>query len=177
MFMNVPNTYSRTARLLHWSVAAFILVLVPVGFLMGRIGSTPWTGTLYSSHKLAGFLVLWLVILRLAYRLLKGAPTAAKSLKPWEITVSSSVHWALYVLLLIVPLLGWMGTSAFGALTVYGVFSLPAVTGIDKDAAKLWLLWHGWLAIGLSILMALHIGAALNHALIRKDGVFHRMWG
>jgi len=84
------------------------------------------------------------------------------------------VHYALYALLFIVPLLGWIGISMYPALNIFGVFNLPSLTG-KSDAAEQVLAIHKFAAWTLVALAALHIAAALYHHLIRKDGVLARM--
>jgi cytochrome b561 len=173
--MKVFEAYKPAARHMHWLTAFLVLLLIPVGFFMGDMPQA-LKGTFYSTHKLIGVIVLALVIGRLLYRFRNAAPKPEASLKPLEVIVSSTVHWALYVLLLAVPLLGWLGVSAFGAVNIYGLFNLPALIGPDKELAKTLLFFHGWLAIGISILIGLHIIAALQHHFIRKDNVLRRMW-
>ena len=173
--------YKAPARVLHWVTAAIVFVMLPLGLAMAYRGNTLdiWDGLtdfLYSTHKLLGFLLLWLVCGRLAYRLVNGAPPDEPGLPVWQAVASHLVHWALYGLLLAVPLLGWIGVSLYPALDLFGLFSLPALAAPDEATAKRILWLHGWLAIGLAALVALHIAAALHHHLIRRDGVLRRMW-
>lgn len=172
--------YSPTARALHWITAAAVFVMVPVGLAMTYRGNALdiWDGVtdaLYSTHKLTGFLLLWLGIGRLLYRLVHGAPPDEPTLEWWQKAASHIVHWALYGLLVIVPLLGWIGISLFPALTIFNLFDLPALAAPNEEAAKRVLAVHGWLAILLALLACGHIGAALSHHFIRKDGVLRRM--
>ncbi|RXT48015.1 hypothetical protein B6S44_23300 [Bosea sp. Tri-44] len=172
--------YSRGARTLHWITAAAVFVMVPLGFAMTYRGNTLdiWDGVtdaLYSTHKLIGFLVLWLSAGRLIYRLLRGAPPDEPTLEWWQKAASHLVHWALYGLLLIVPLLGWIGITLFPSLTVFGLFDLPALAAPNEEVAKRVLFVHGWVAILLALLVCGHIAAALFHYFIRKDGVLRRM--
>lgn len=172
--------YSPVARRLHWATVAALIVMIPLGFAMTYRGNTLdiWDGltdALYSTHKLLGFLVLWLSAGRLIYRLVHGAPPDEPTLEWWQKAASHLVHWALYGLLLIVPLLGWIGISLFPSLTVFGLFDLPALAPPNEEAAKRVLFVHGWLAILLALLVCGHIAAALFHYFIRKDGVLRRM--
>lgn len=172
--------YSAAARRFHWITVAAVLVMVPLGLGMTYRGNTLdiWDGLtngLYSAHKLLGFLVLWLSAGRLIYRLVRGAPPDEPTLEWWHKAASRLVHWALYGLLLVVPLLGWIGVSLFPALTIFDLFNLPALASPDEEAAKRVLALHGWLAILLVLTIAGHVGAALYHHFIRKDGVMRRM--
>jgi cytochrome b561 len=173
------NVYSRVARQLHWITAGFIFAMIPIGIYMVRRGEATnfdaMTNTLYSNHKLFGFILLWLVVARLAYRLVKGAPPDEPTLEPWQKTVSHLTHWAIYGLLLAVPILGWLGVSYFDARgTSIGV-NLPALVSKNDDAAKTVFMLHKFGAILLAILALMHIAAALQHHFIRKDGVLRRM--
>lgn len=172
--------YSPVARRFHWITVAAVFVMIPLGLGMTYRGNTLdiWDGLtngLYSAHKLLGFLVLWLTAGRLTYRLLRGAPPDEPTLAWWQKAASHLVHWALYGLLLIVPLFGWIGVSLYPALTIFDLFNLPALTGPNEEVAKRVLALHGWLAMLLGLAIAGHIVAALSHHFIRKDGVLRRM--
>lgn len=172
--------YSPAARGLHWTVAAFVAVMIPLGLYMVARGEATnfdaLTGSLYSLHKLLGFVLLWLVVLRVLVRLRRGAPPPVATLTPFERLASRLVHGALYVLLLIVPLLGWAGVSAYPALDIFGLFNLPAILPPDEALANRVLGVHGLLALTLGLLALAHIAAALYHRFIKRDGVLRRMW-
>jgi cytochrome b561 len=171
--------YSRAARQFHWISAGFIFVMIPVGiYMVDRGAATNFdalTNTLYSNHKMFGFILLWIVAARLVYRLVKGAPPDEPTLAPWQKAVSHAVHWSIYGLMLAVPLLGWIGVSLFPALGIPFGLSLPALTSPNQDMAKTVFLLHKFGAILLGLLVLMHVGAALQHHFIRKDGVLRRM--
>ena len=177
---NVPARYAPAARLLHWVVALLVIGLIPLGLYMVARGEATGfdalTGSLYSLHKLVGFLVLWLMVLRVLVRLRRRAPAPLASLTLFERVGSVTVHAALYLLLLVVPLLGWAGTSAYPALDVFGLFNLPALLPPDEALAKRILGIHGLLAQLLGVLALGHIAAALYHRFLKRDGVMARMW-
>lgn len=172
--------YGGTARLLHWIVAALVLVQLPLGYLMVYRGSTLniWdslTNTLYSSHKLIGMVILVVMLARLAYRLTRGAPADEPTIESWQKSVSHLTHWALYILLIGVALGGWLGVSLFGATGIFDWFSLPSLAGQDQAAAKRVFFLHFLGALAITCLAGIHIAAALYHHLVRKDGVLRRM--
>ncbi|PZO04520.1 MAG: cytochrome B [Hyphomicrobiales bacterium] len=172
--------YSAAARHMHWATAGAVLFMVPLGLAMTYRGNTlnVWDGltdALYSSHKVLGFLVLWLVAGRLAYRLIRGAPPDEPTLLWWQKAGSHLLHWALYGLLLVVPLLGWIGISLYPSLKVFGLIDLPAIATPNEDLANSVLTVHGKLAIVMALLACAHVGAALYHHIIRRDGVLRRM--
>ena len=133
------------------------------------------TNALYSSHKLLGVLLFFVIVARLAYRFSHGAPPDEPSLEPWQRVASHVTHWAIYGLLLLVPVIGWFGVQLFPALDVFGWFSLPAVVSPDTAASAWVLRLHGIAAFVLLWLLASHVAAALFHHFIRKDGVLVRM--
>ncbi|HZA00759.1 MAG TPA: cytochrome b/b6 domain-containing protein [Hyphomicrobiaceae bacterium] len=174
------ETYSLTARRFHWWMVAFLAVQIPIGLVMNYRGNVLdiWdatTNALYSGHKLLGFVLLWIVVARLSYRLWHGVPDHEPTIEPWQRTVSRSNHWGLYVLLLVLPLLGWIGVSLYPALEVFGPFSLPALAAPNKAAAEWVLAVHKALAFLLIALIGLHVSAALYHYFVRRDGVLRRM--
>lgn len=174
-----PAIYSPAARFFHWLTFGFLIVMIPVGVIMADRGERNiWDGTtnaLYSGHKLAGFVLLFILIARLGYRLIKGAPPPEPTIEPWQRTVSAINHWGLYIVLFAMALTGWLGTSLFPALEIFGLFKLPALASPDQEASKRVLDLHGLLAFGLIALTAMHVGAALYHHFVRKDGVLRRM--
>ncbi|MBA3479455.1 MAG: cytochrome b [Lautropia sp.] len=172
--------YTRTARALHWTTVALLAVQFPVGLYMVYRGSSLnlWdtvTNVLYSGHKLAGMTILIIVLWRLVYRTTRGVPAHEPTIEPWQRIVSRLNHWGLYALLIAAPIAGYIGISLFPALDFFGLFSLPAVVAPDKEAAKTVFDVHRILVLLLALLIAMHVGAALYHYLVRKDNVLGRM--
>jgi cytochrome b561 len=172
-------TYSTAARRLHWWTVAFLAMQIPVGLFMVRYGAATNfaepTGKLYDVHKLLGLTILLLAGARLIYRLVHGAPADEPTLKPWEKVVSHVTHWAIYALLIVVPLLGWLAVSHYGPFEPFGI-KLPTLAAQDDARATQVFFLHMVAAYALIVLLAMHVGAALQHYLIRKDGVLRRMW-
>jgi cytochrome b561 len=172
--------YSPAARALHWLTVLMVTTMVPVGlFMTSRAERNIWDGltnALYSSHKLAGVLLLTLVIVRLAYRFMHGAPPDEPSIEPWQKLASHVTHWTLYALLLVVPILGWIGISLYPALDIFGLFKLPGLVAPNQPASSTVFFLHKLGAFALVALVAVHVGAALFHYFVRKDGVLRRMW-
>lgn len=174
------EVYSSPARAFHWIMAVLVLLQLPVGFYMVYRGTDLkiWddlTGNLYTGHKLFGAVLLALILMRFLYRMSHGAPKLPAFVAPWQKMASEFTHWMIYALLIAVPVLGYIGTSMFGALNIWGLFKLPAVTAVDKEFAKVVLAYHGWAAIALSVLVGVHIAAALYHRIVLKDLVVARM--
>jgi cytochrome b561 len=176
-----PLVYSDTARKFHWLTAALILVMLPLGFAMTYRGNTlnifdGTTNAMYSAHKLGGFIVLWLVAARLFYRLKNGAPASEAGLAKWQVSASHATHWALYLLLLLVPLGGWLGVSLYGARDVFGLFSLPPIAPVNQAMSETVFKLHGLGAFLILLLVGAHIAGAIYHHAVRRDGVLRRMW-
>ncbi len=168
--------YSRTAKILHWSVALCVVAAIPIGIAMPIVGRGSLQDALYFIHKSLGVLIFVLMIWRIAYRLLAGAPAAEPGLERWQRAASSAVHGLLYVLLLAMPVLGYVALSAFGATTpVFGLIELPPLIAKDPALAERLFALHGWIGFAVAALAAAHIGAALQHHFIHKDGVLRRM--
>jgi len=168
--------YPATSKVLHWLVAACVLTTAPVAIAMVQVGEGPTQNMLYNLHKSLGVLILVLMALRLINRLAVGAPIPDPGIEPWQQTVSSAVHTSLYVLLLAMPIVGYIANSAYGAATpFFGLFDLPAIVGKNETlAAQLFAIHRGagWLVI---VLVLMHVGAALFHYFIRRDNVLQRM--
>ncbi|MFO7995069.1 MAG: cytochrome b [Marinobacter sp.] len=167
-------------RVLHWVMALMVLTLIPIGLWMAsRAEADIWgalTNTLYSAHKAIGFSVLLLMILRIGMKIRLKSPPYPDEMPRRLQLAAKSVHHLIYILLVLTPLLGWAGVTAYPALGILGDVTLPAMPLVPQDeelAARLFYI-HGWLAITLGVLIAGHIAAALRH-LFRKDGIFQRM--
>ena len=175
-----PKAYAPVARMLHWITVGFVLALFPLGWAMTYRGNKLdiWDGLtngLYSTHKLLGFTLFWIVIARLVYRLRNGAPPDEPTLEPWQRLASHITHWTLYGLLALVPLMGWIGISLYPARDIFGLFQLPALWTPNQPASKVVFEIHQTLGKIMLMLIIAHIGAALFHHFVRKDGVLRRM--
>jgi cytochrome b561 len=116
------------------------------------------------------------MILRLINRLAVGAPRADPGIEPWQKTVSSVVHTSLYVLLLAMPVVGYIANSAYGATTpFFGLFELPMIVDKNEMLATQLFAIHRWVGYLVIILILTHVSAALYHYLIRRDTVLQRM--
>src|SRR5262249_35690470 len=132
------QTYSTGARHFHWWTVLLIAIQIPLGLYMvsyaERTNFASPTGEMYDSHKLIGMLILLFVVARLAYRLLHGAPGDEPTLAAWQRVISHITHWAIYALLLVVPMLGWLATSAYGPFSPFGI-PLPRLLAENQDLA------------------------------------------
>ena len=174
--MNVPGQYSKPAVIVHWMIAILVLVALPLGYYMTELSLSPRKLQLISWHKWIGFTVLLLFIPRLVLRLTKPVPAPVDSMPGWQRAVASITHVALYLLIIAVPLTGWLMSSAKGFPVVYlGLVPLPDLVGKDEALGKLFKSTHEILTSGLMLLVALHIAAALKHHIIDRDETLVRM--
>lgn len=181
--MTMPNRtsqaatpYAPPARWLHWIMAALVLCVIPAGFVMMNMDDGPAQNRLFDLHRSIGFTILCLAVVRVAVRVANGRPPHLDHVPGWQWIIADTVHYALYALIFIMPLLGWLGSNAFGSqVSVFGLFTLPTLVAKDDALSDLFNGWHVRLAFVMTALVALHILAALYHAIIRRDGVLARM--
>lgn len=168
--------YTRTAIMLHWLIALLIFGAFPLGLYMSELPLSPTRLRLYSYHKWIGITVLMLAILRLGWRAFHRPPPLPTSMPHWQQVATHAMHHLLYLLLLIVPLSGWMMSSAKGFQTVwFGVLPLPSLVDKDKALGELLTEVHEGLNWTLLVLVGVHVVAALKHHFIDRDGLLSRM--
>jgi cytochrome b561 len=178
------DRYSTVAIILHWVIAILILTNLYVGLsYVNAHGLAKFN--LLQLHKSVGFTVLAFSLLRLVWRLVNPAPPYPDSMKPWEKLAASAVHWGFYVIMIGMPLTGWIIVSASPTnipTLLYKtvpfphlgfIHALPMVTRRALEGQVSWV--HDILAWGTMALLVLHVGAALKHQFWNKDGVLYRM--
>lgn len=167
--------FTPAQRVLHWLMAACILTMFFIG--VGMVSTiAPKYLPLIAIHKSLGVVILLLVLIRLGLRLRYGAPALPVGLPiPMKLAAKLS-HYLLYALMIVMPLLGWaMLSAADYPVVVFGGMHLPMI--LPQSDSVHTLLWdaHYYLAFAFFALVLLHLGAALFHGLIRRDGVFNSM--
>jgi cytochrome b561 len=168
--------YPATSKLLHWLVAACVLTTAPVAIAMTRVGQGATQDALYAFHKSIGVLILVLMLLRLVNRLAVGAPIAEPGIERWQKVASSIVHTLFYVLLIAMPIVGYVATSAYGAPpSFFGLFTMPPIVAKDEALATQLFTLHRWVGYLLIVLVLTHVSAALYHHFVRGDNVLQRM--
>jgi cytochrome b561 len=172
--------YSTVAIVLHWLLGLSIFAMFAIGIYMSDLPFSPLRLKLYNYHKWAGITFLILSVLRLLCRLVNRPPALPKAVEQampeWQTKVYHATHYALYALFFAVPLIGWAYSSAAGfPIVLFGVLPLPDFMSVDKEFAKQIKELHELSAFALVGLALLHIGAALKHHFIDKDGLVSRM--
>ncbi len=169
-------TYTRTAKSLHWLMALLLIGLLALGFYMHDLPLSPEKLQLYAWHKWAGVSAFLLVLLRLSWRLAHTPPPLPASMPRTMQLAAHAGHLLLYVLMLAIPLTGWLMSSAKGFQTVwFGVLPIPDLIGKDKATGELLALVHKSLNLLFVAVIVGHVGAALKHHFIDKDGLLDRM--
>ncbi len=127
---------------------------------------------LYNYHKWIGIIVLMLALLRLGWRLSHRPSTLPPTMSSWGKTAAQCMHYLLYMLMVTVPLSGWLMSSAKGFQTVwFGMLPLPDLVGKDKELGKLLAEVHEVLNFTMLGLVIAHFGAALKHHFIARDDI------
>lgn len=173
--MTAENTqgYTMTARLLHWVTALLVLFQIPTGLLITNFDLGAF---IYSLHKSVGVVILPIVAFRLFWRLGHPAPPLPHDIPTVQRFAAYSVHWLLYALLIVQPIVGWIATSAYPApVPFFGLFELPHIWPEDRAFSERAFGVHRGIGIVMAALLCAHIGAALVHHFIRKDQVLMRM--
>ncbi|MCU0971265.1 MAG: cytochrome b [Gammaproteobacteria bacterium] len=174
--MTPPARYTATAIGLHWLIALAIFATFTLGVYMHDLPLSPDKLRLYSWHKWAGVTIFLLVVLRVAWRLTHQPPELPATVPAWQRRVAALAHGLLYVLMLAIPLSGWLMSSAKGFPTVlYGVLPLPDLLGKDAQLGELLATVHKALNLTMAGLVLAHVGAALKHHVIDRDDVLRRM--
>jgi len=164
--------YNSGARTFHAVIAVLIVVNLALGLLHE---SLPKNWNVIPLHKSIGLVVLVISIARLAFRFTWKTPAYATPLGRWEATTSRAMHWALYALMVIMPLTGWIFSSAgkyplaFFPWPRLAVTKADPIVGLSHES-------HEILGYAMAALVVGHVLAALRHHYMLKDGVLRRMW-
>jgi cytochrome b561 len=153
----VVGVYRMPAKVFHWVTVGFVVFMVSSGVIAKQLGEGTTADFLFSLHKLTGVITLALILIRIGYRVLRSLPDLRHQRKSRAV-----LHWTLYGVMVLVPLLGWAGISDFGARELFGTFSLPPIWPQGAGYDELLLQWHAYFAFGLLALVAVHIGVALQ---------------
>ena len=168
--------YTTVAIFLHWLIALLIFAGWGLGIYMQELPLSPAKLRYYSWHKWMGVTVFILAMLRVSWLATHPAPRLSARLPRWQLQAARATHLALYLFMFIVPVSGWLMSSAKGVPTVYfGVLPLPDLLAKDKALGETLQEVHEALAYGLAFLVALHVAAALKHHFVDRDGLLARM--
>jgi cytochrome b561 len=173
---STTSGYTGTAKTLHWLIVALLIAQFIFAWTMPHIGRDTPVTTLISLHFTFGIVILAVAVIRLAWRATHAEPPPEAGLPLWQNRSGQIVHWLLYALLFVVPLLGWMDASRRGMPVVLAGFELPKLLATRAPGWGWTGDVHGLLANYLMLaLVGLHVAAALYHHFVQRDGVLRRM--
>ena len=168
--------YTGVAIGLHWLIGLMIVTSLGVGLYMVGLSLSPDKLRLYSWHKWAGVTIFMLVLIRSLWRMTHAAPSLPDYVPVWQRKVAEATHYALYALMIVIPLTGWLMSSAKGFQTVYfGVVPIPDLLAKNEGLGETLALVHRYLNYSMIGLVIAHIAAALKHHFIDKDDILQRM--
>jgi cytochrome b561 len=174
--MNSSTRYTTPAIAFHWLLAVAIVASFILGVYMTDLPFSPQRIRLYNFHKWGGICILALSALRLLWRL-THRPPASLAMPVWQHRAAHFTHLALYLLFFATPLVGWAYSSAAGfPIALFGVWVLPDWVPADKALAEAIKPWHALMAYSMAALVVVHVGAAIKHQWIDRDGLLQRMW-
>lgn len=182
--MNTQNGYGFIARLFHTVMAVMVIGQLVVGFWMVGLPAQS-KSAIYANHKLGGLMILGLLVLRMFWRLLNQLPDL-KNTPLWQIWAARSLHRSFYILMLAMPISGWVMSTAAGYLPKVGEYALafPFLSQEQvcmgscmtrSDIASLASNMHYALGVIFILFLTIHISIALYHAYL-KDGIFARIF-
>ncbi|MCF7983558.1 MAG: cytochrome b/b6 domain-containing protein [Thiohalocapsa sp.] len=175
--------FSFVQRVLHWLIALIVFALLAVGLtfmtlggyegVVGLFGDTT-TNMLYTYHKSFGILLLMLMVLRVALRRAYTTPAYDPPIGGFERYVGGSVHVLFYLLLIGMPIGGWLATASGGFPVQFFDWELPGLVPKNEELSKTLFQFHGYAGLVLLGLIVLHVGAAIKHWR-KKDNVMRRI--
>jgi cytochrome b561 len=168
------SQFTLFSRILHWLMAIMVLAMLFIG--VGMVTSFDDYHWLLSIHRPLGIAILVLVAIRLVNRLLNSAPPLPAPMPGWQRFAAKASHVLLYALMFALPIVGWaMLSAARYPVVLWGSLILPPITPPSALLYALLRNIHGVLGYLLFAVFLAHLGAALLHALIHRDGVFESM--
>ena len=171
----MSETYNRGAIALHWITAALIVANLLLGLSMVGLPISPRKLSWYLVHKSIGITIFLLTSLRLAWRLIRPHP-APVPMPDWQRRAAAVSHGMLYLLLFVIPVSGWIYSSATGVQVVYiGLVPLPDLVGKDRALGDVLRIVHVSLNALLVAVVCVHVAAAVRHHVVDRDAVLARM--
>jgi cytochrome b561 len=169
------RTYTPAHRRWHWVSVGLMLTVLAIGYTISDHKGRASQLVAYDWHKWLGLTLLVLTAARLGYRLARPVAEAS-DIAPVERMASIVVHWSLYLLMFLVPIIGWLSSNMLGfPVVLFNLIPIPDPVGQNHPLGFLLLDIHVYLAWALTALIVLHAAAALWHHAVRRDSVLGRM--
>ncbi|MAD45330.1 MAG: cytochrome b [Oceanospirillaceae bacterium] len=181
MTENTNRSYTATAKAIHWLMALLILVASAIGLYSGTMeygadqALNEYKGSLITLHKQIATLTIFLIALRIVWRI-THRPPALTGMSPAMVKAAHAGHLLLYALMVIIPLAGWALSSSAGyPIPVAGLFNLPPLVSESEEIAAIAGAVHRWGSWLFLAVIAGHIGFAIKHKLVDRDGTMESM--
>jgi cytochrome b561 len=170
------NRYSTVSLTLHWLIALMVLGQVLLITAHEAIDG-PMSRELVQIHKASGLTILVLTLGRIGWRIANPAIALPNAMPRWQKVFARATHVLFYAALIVIPLTGWMASSAGGReISWFGLFNWPLLpVGGGRETARGLMGLHELAVKGLYVLIALHVAGALKHHFVDRDNVLHRM--
>jgi cytochrome b561 len=174
---STPDAFGPVAVFLHWFIAAGIVLSVAFGLISGYADTAEVTRATMEVHQTIGVTIFLLALARLIWRLTHPAPPLPGAMPRGQKIAAAVTHGTLYLILFAMPVTGYVGLAARGRpITVFGLFDLPNVVTRSLKTSASFQNVHDNLQYFLYALLIAHVGAALYHQFVIKDGLLRRMW-
>ena len=168
--------YGAVAIALHWLMFALIISTWSLALYMVDLPLSPQKLKYFSWHKWIGVTIFLLLVIRAAWRFAHPPPPLPVSMPSWQRVAAGVSHLLLYLLIFVIPITGWLYSSATGVPTVYlGWVQLPDLVAKDKLFAELLRQAHVSLNVMLFVIVCIHVAAAFKHHILDRDEVLVRM--
>jgi cytochrome b561 len=168
--------YGTVAIALHWLSALLVVVLLLLGWRMAELPEGPIRREPFTLHKSLGLTVFLLTCCRLLVRRRRPPPPLPDTLSAWRRAAATGMHRALYALLALQPVLGYLSTSFTRHSTKFWFIPLPKWAEENPPVNEFFSDLHAGCGMLLAICIAIHVGGALTHLLTPGDTIVRRMW-
>ena len=176
MLRNTFESWGAPAKFFHWGIAVLVLAQFALGWAAAEWRLSPLKFELFVWHKSIGMLILSLAVLRILWRLANRSPAMPADMSHWERNAARSSHLILYLLLIAMPVSGWIVNSAANIpFSIFWLIPLPHIVAPGEATADLAKSVHFTLFVALSAVVLVHIGAALRHHFVKRNDVLTRM--
>ena len=177
MSLSTNKKFSGLAMTLHWLVAIAVIVTWRISEAAEGAATREARSEIMGNHFALGVVIFALVAVRLIWRWISPPPAPSAGHAGWERIGAKAAHYAMYTLLLVMPLAGWFAMSSFGSpISVWGLFDVPKLpVPVNEALGEQILEVHGAAGITLLVIIAVHVLATLKHTFIDKDGTIFRM--
>jgi|APFEC2959095136_1045048.scaffolds.fasta_scaffold03894_2 cytochrome b561 len=176
LIRNTAERFGLVARTLHWLTLLLLIGSFSLAVSMVNMPFSPRKLEFYSWHKWVGVTIFLVVLLRLGWRLANPVPQQSPDTPRWQQRLAGLSHAALYAILIVMPITGWIMSSALNLPVVYlGLVHIPSPFGVDRALGETMKVVHLSLAVTLLVLVTIHALAALYHHFVLRDDVLRRM--